>query len=719
MALIPRQPHHADLRLAAVDSGPTRSVPWRERLTNGEQTFLTDNQLSAWLAQDRPGCMRTLFYPLPFPHEFAKKRWDFDEVILHDHLQGEGPTLEVAVEQRELRFSPYRIERTMAGQGVTIREQSAISGNTLLMSWDIEGLDILGMYFRLPMFRGAVQWSNRNLLVDIDGQLFVCLSFAGAANIQPIVQGAPVSARINVAPTSGEPLIVAASYGYDRQGTIEAARTAASDPAALFAAAEATWDEYFRRVVPPFTCSDKKLERLYYYQAYVTRADLVDVPYEPFTHPYTCLWKAGAVWQWTWNTGMNAIAERWLNDKGIGAGGLLLERDNGGGLNVGSYLHPLRKVTELRDYAEQMEALAEARHQLPSDFDPLPYTTIPHTTPSGLLGAWLFFLNTGDRRFLRDMLGMMLEAEAEFSRNELPQGLYTTVFVDEFDYSLRLAPFIEEVKGEDGEEGAMLQTGTPFVAVDYNCYLHALREVIIQAATLLRDERVDVAALRARNARLAEAINRYLWDAEYGFYYDADPETLELSGIKSIAGFAPLYAGLASESQAARLVEHLTNPDEFGTPYPCPSVSMDTPEVDPSIATYGGDVLIASGIWFTVEGLVRYGYRDLAADYIVRALRMVMQGGPSSAYSYNSRTGEPNQERHTLASQSTLLTDLLCRYVIGLQPQLHGALRVDPLALEQSGVDAFEFGPYLNGGDWITVRYVRGQGYTLERRPAQ
>ncbi len=711
MPLIPRQPYTPDQRLPRIEK------PWRRWLEDDEQRFLTDNQLSIWLAEGRAGCERIHFYPLPFPHRFTRGIWDFDELANHDSLRSIGPQLDIPLKQVNLRFRPYRIDRLLVGDDVTVRERCAVSGNTLILMWDLDGPDETTLHFALPYFSARVEQTATGILISVRDQVFVSIALAGVTRTSWQASEAPLECRARISPTPGERLVLALTCGYQRGEVLEGAAAAAGGPERVFDSAEDSWDEYFSRAVPYFACSDRELERLYYYQAYVTRANLYDIPYEPFTHPYTCPWKTGAVWQWSWNTPMSSIAERWLNDKRIGAGGILLEGANGGALNLGSYLHPLRKVTQARHHNDHMRLISAAARELPTDYDLITYTTLPHTMPGGLLGIWEFFLTTGERGFLREALQIMIGAEHNFSKGELPNGLCTCFFVDEFDYSLRLRPFIRDFA--KGDPRMMFRMDSPFVAVDYNSYLFALRGVIIKAAKLLGDDGVDIASLHERNARLAEAINRYLWDDDEGFYYDAHSRTLQRSDVKCIAGFAPLYAGLASEVQAARLVEHLTDPDEFGTPYPCPSISLDTPDVDPSLITYGGDVLLTSGLWFTVEGLRRYGYRELAADYVRRALRMVTSEGPSSSYSYHSITGRYNQAKHTLAAQSVILTDLICRYIIGLHPQPHGALLTDPLALQRSGITEFKFGPFLYCGRWIKVRWNRKRGYHLEETPLE
>jgi hypothetical protein len=710
------------------DSQPV-PTPWREWLTDHEQSFLTDNQLSVFVDSKGPGCERVHFYPLPFAHAFTGGRWNFEELVNHDSLRSTGPRLDLPVDEVKLTFRPDRIEKTLRVGDRHIRERCAVHGNTLVIEWDFDRPCEVPLQFALPYFAARSEALDNGLLVSVNEQVFVALMIgvidadvdhkgsaqrtepAEAVHAPPLGSWAASPAdelfecTLNMRVNTGR-LCLALACGYDRKTTVEAAQNAAANPADVFAHAEQMWDDYFMRSVPRFECSDAALERLYYYQAYTTRANLYDIPYEPFTQPYTCPWKTGAVWQWSWNTPLNSVAERWLNDKQIGAGGILLEADNGGALNIGSWLRPLRRATSLRGHNAHSRQVGEYLKAMPTGVgvDMAPLTTLPHTTPNGLLGAWEFYLCSGDKDFLRRALALMVEAEAEFSTHDIGNGLCSCPFIDEFDYSLRLKPFIAGFAKGDPE--MMLKMDTPFLAIDYNCYLHALRERMIEATEILGGG-ADVARLRAANAQLKTAINQRLWNEQDGFYYDADPRDMRHSGVKCIGGFAALYAGIADERQAARLVQHLTDPREFGTPYPCPSISMDTPDVDPALITYGGDCLMTSGLWFTVQGLARYGYRDLAAQYVLKAIEMVNREGPSSSYSYHSITGHYNQGKHTLAAQCTVLTDLLVRYVIGLQPQADGALQVDALALRDSSLQWFRFGPYRYRDEEVEARWER------------
>ena len=103
-------------------------TPWRSLLTGHEQSFLTDNQLSAFVSPQGPGCERIHFYPLPFAHRFTGGRWNYEELVNHDSLRSIGPRLELPVDQVNLTFRPDRIVRSgcdRSRRGRTIRPARA------------------------------------------------------------------------------------------------------------------------------------------------------------------------------------------------------------------------------------------------------------------------------------------------------------------------------------------------------------------------------------------------------------------------------------------------------------------------------------------------------------------------------------------------------------------------------------------------------------------
>lgn len=126
----------------------------------------------------------------------------------------------------------------------------------------------------------------------------------------------------------------------------------------------------------------------------------------------------------------------------------------------------------------------------------------------------------------------------------------------------------------------------------------------------------EAAAWDTRAAEMGAQVNALLWDEETGFYYDRHVDG-GLLRLRCNAGFLPLFAGVPSKTQAARLVEHLIDPASFWTPVPVPTVALNDP-------AYQAD-LWRGPTWININnlirlGLLRYGYADLAGEIRRRTL---------------------------------------------------------------------------------------------------
>jgi alpha,alpha-trehalase len=97
------------------------------------------------------------------------------------------------------------------------------------------------------------------------------------------------------------------------------------------------------------------------------------------------------------------------------------------------------------------------------------------------------------------------------------------------------------------------------------------------------------------------AIDKYLWNAQAGMYFDYDYIAAKQSTYKYITTFDPLWSGVASKKQAAGVESHLPDFEhKFG-------VAMST--TDSGVQwdlPYGW----APTHWPTVEGLLAYGYKS-------------------------------------------------------------------------------------------------------------
>lgn len=156
--------------------------------------------------------------------------------------------------------------------------------------------------------------------------------------------------------------------------------------------------------------------------------------------------------------------------------------------------------------------------------------------------------------------------------------------------------------------------------VDLNSYMVAEMGTLADMAGVLG---LDTEAMqwRGRADALAALINQKLWNEALGLYLDREANDGQWFEIKTAACFLPMHAGIPDAARAGRLVEHLTNPAEFWTAVPVPTVAADEP-------TYSDDMW-RGPVWMNVnymtwEALSRYGY-DIEAGQLRQASMSAIQ----------------------------------------------------------------------------------------------
>jgi hypothetical protein len=661
---------------------PRRDFNWERLLENREIRLLADNQLTLYF-ESKPGIARVQYYPRRRPVRLVGKL-DYSVLERETQYRAEGVGIlfvdgagkSVRLQESDYRWWPHKMERKWRGADWEILEEVTLLGN-------VAGL-------RLTKLHGPALHAE---VMD------------AAAPLDLVRMRQPSGSRFAL----DAPLTLFVAIGYEPAKVSAELAACQTNPAALFAKARGTWDYYFTAMVPRLEAADERLVRLYYYQFYVVRSSVYDIPYEPYVYPYTCPWKTGAIWQWSWNTPMNAVAERWLNDSSISKAGMMLIAANQGALYFGTYLRPHKlgyKNREILDWYPEMDRLQKRVEERDQEQEWL--SVMPYTVPNSFLGTWEVYLMTGDREFLRANMPYMAGYE-ESARKRTKAGTLLTPFqimVDEYDYSLRWKPV------QSGFTKGGLQRGfdVPVLMVDFNVYLVELRRILSKAYRELGQS--GKARDMERYAEQSAAdVNRYLWNEQRAFYADARSDNGASTGVRAISGFTPLFAGIAPAARKKALMAALDDPKGFGSPYPIPSIELSHPDLDPNMATYGGDSLLTSGVWMMVNALARNGEAARAKDYFHKAVEMVAHDGVSSSYSYNSINAHANQARHTLATQSAVLIDLLGRYVAGITPRTDDLFEFNPLALDPAR-GPLKFGPFRYkqkhwiAAEWTGTEYV-------------
>lgn len=170
----------------------------------------------------------------------------------------------------------------------------------------------------------------------------------------------------------------------------------------------------------------------------------------------------------------------------------------------------------------------------------------------------------------------------------------------------------------DGKVAVWDQVGWPsnFEALDLNSMLVREAKSLSSMAGALGDAGAGTQWLQEAEAR-AGHINQYMWDSTTGFYYHVDKSDHDFTfrspndlKREEIIGFLPLWAGVASQEQAERLVEKLLTPSKFWRQYGVPTLAADDPYYDP-MGYWNGPVWV-QWQYLIFRGLLEYGFRDFA-----------------------------------------------------------------------------------------------------------
>jgi alpha,alpha-trehalase len=161
--------------------------------------------------------------------------------------------------------------------------------------------------------------------------------------------------------------------------------------------------------------------------------------------------------------------------------------------------------------------------------------------------------------------------------------------------------------GSTGELGSTHTTD--FAAIDLNCILYHLE---MQLGIWLQDDSYTQAA-QIRKTTILE----HCWDETHGWFFDFDHQTGTRSQAWTMAGVFPLYFGLATPAQAARVATNLEQ-----------HFLKDGGLI--TTLTYAGQQWDAPNGWAPLQwiaclGLEQYGFHDLALEIATRFVQIAEQ----------------------------------------------------------------------------------------------
>jgi alpha,alpha-trehalase len=139
-------------------------------------------------------------------------------------------------------------------------------------------------------------------------------------------------------------------------------------------------------------------------------------------------------------------------------------------------------------------------------------------------------------------------------------------------------------------------------AVDLNAMLYRYESDLVALCEELGDRDAE-RRWRGRAEQRRRLMHEWCWDERSGWFVDVDMETgRPLEDVpRSLASFVPLWAGLATEVQAARMVEHLRVFEAgHGLTATEPASDDGTEHAWPTGWAYSH--------WFVCDGLRRFGF---------------------------------------------------------------------------------------------------------------
>jgi hypothetical protein len=568
-----------------------------------------------------------------------------------------------------LRFQPHHLRTRFEAPGVRVEVDSAIDLGDMLeakirFTSDKPACLALSGALNRPgkWWRDSGLWLGQTVFHYLLG-----LDLTSSAEAKVTEAEKPLGYRIELVPSTGAELVVRLKPGYRVRDIREALLTQRKSRITVAERSRQEFHDFYARVVPPFACSDQRLADVYYYVAYTVRAQMVDIPFEPYEDPYlTCSKVAfGGLHMWPENVASDALYLRWLNDKRLGERAIRkgVERPDSGPLQPSTPPPP--------GGAFNIDRSALTIYEFAKCSDDPQFLDLVRTGVRAM----------AERPIANPLAGGALEA---YDR-ALPQ----------YDFSLRYKPFTQ------GKVWWGSRMDQPLAHIDANAWRYQILRLAAAYARAAGDPSASQLEMRAEAVR--EDINRLMWDDAVGFYFDYATRDRRRSDVMSVAAFSTLWAGVVDRTRADRLVGHLTNPKEFWPRFVVPATSLADPRTNPRGYTDGG-ILLDLDNWFPFQGLLRMGYREVATELFWRTMDLMTAHGILSwgCYNFTSDDGTPFGDRMT--ADAGVGVDMMLRCTTGFIPRTDNLFEFDPLVLGPK-LASLDWGPYRYRKHWLEVHW--------------
>jgi putative isomerase len=249
--------------------------------------------------------------------------------------------------------------------------------------------------------------------------------------------------------------------------------------------------------------------------------------------------------------------------------------------------------------------------------------------------AWKLYQKSADIEFLREVYEPIVRSTRWWlERNDLDKNGLCEY---QHPYSSGL------------DDSPLWDTGMPVTSPDLNTYLVVQMQTLSSIAHVLGHEG-EAARWLAQADEMLERMNQLLWDENTGLYWAWwGGRWLK---VRTPFSIIPLLTGKLPSKISSQLVSHLSDPQEFWSENPLPSVALNDPNYSPD-QMWRGPVWVNVN-YLLVEGLERSGYPLLARQLRKRTLAMLNNSNDFYEY-YHPETGEPGTKAASIFGWSAAL----------------------------------------------------------------
>lgn len=204
---------------------------------------------------------------------------------------------------------------------------------------------------------------------------------------------------------------------------------------------------------------------------------------------------------------------------------------------------------------------------------------------------------------------------------------------------------------------SLLNTFGPFQVEDVlvnSIYAQGLSALALLAKAVGEETTANV--LAGKSGKVLKALIAKCFDQEEGMFFNLDGKAEKQAKTKTVLSLMPLILPKLPKEIVKRLVNHLTNPEEFYLPFPIPSTAKDEPAFNlETDLLWRGTTWVCTN-WFLVHGLEAHGYEKLAGEIAEKTKKLVLQHGFREYY--NPVSGEPGATAAFDFGWSALVVDL-------------------------------------------------------------